>query len=135
MNISNTQPFRTAAVLYADNGTEVTSVKTSKRKIIESIFLENENKELLVSQLGREIETKLSLTFSEDEIKDIVNSENKESSYFVGNIDACGKCFNLTVVQFGRGGPAISHKNANIAKKCRKTESPPTDSTLLSKSV
>lgn len=88
MNLNNPQAFRTAAVLFADNGSDGHSMNIAKRKIIESIFLGNDNREMFVSEIVIEIEKKLFLIFSEDEISEIIKSAiNKESDIFYTRTD------------------------------------------------
>ncbi|MEB4763226.1 hypothetical protein OZN48_22375, partial [Chryseobacterium indologenes] len=67
----NTEIFRLAAVLYADNNYEV-KPKTIHRKIIESIFIENENSIISIYELINEIKTRYNFIFDYDEIYQIV---------------------------------------------------------------
>ncbi len=78
----NTEIFRLAAVLYADNNYEV-SPKTIHRKVIESIFIDNGNTFLGIHTLIDKIKSKYSLDFIEEEIKAIVS----EAEYF--NTSSC----------------------------------------------
>lgn len=68
--------IRTAAVLYADDNQNTTQ-KTITRKIVESVFLRVENRELSIHQIIEEIHTDLNLEFAEDEIKKIINTSDK----------------------------------------------------------
>ncbi len=73
--------FRLAAVLYADNNYEVSS-KTIHKKIIESVFIDNENKELNAHQIIELIQTNYSFIFDIEEIVSIVNNP-KETGFLV----------------------------------------------------
>jgi Mitochondrial calcium uniporter len=68
--------IRTAAIMYADE-TQIVNIKTIHRKVIESAFVDNENKELNTHQIIDYIQTKLDLLFVEEEIKSIVNATKK----------------------------------------------------------
>lgn len=67
----NTDIFRLAAVLYADNNYEV-KPKTIHRKIIESLFIDNNNEILTIYKLIDEIKNKYNFIFDEDEVYEIV---------------------------------------------------------------
>lgn len=71
------QLFRLATVLYADNNYEV-SPKTIHRKIIESVFLESNAKELTVHQIIDFVQDNYNITLEEEGIEDIVNSKREK---------------------------------------------------------
>lgn len=66
-----TDIFRLAAVLYADNNYEV-KPKTIHRKIIESVFIDNDNNILSIYNLIDEIERSYNIIFDYDEVYSIV---------------------------------------------------------------
>lgn len=66
---------RTATVIYADSMSNRTT-NTIKRKFVESVFVNNNNTLLTLSELVNTIEEKMGLMFSEDEISPIVKDEN-----------------------------------------------------------
>src|SRR5690606_18482464 len=68
----NSEIFRLAAVLYADNNYEV-SRKAIHRKVIETIFIENNNDFIGIHTLIDHIKIKYTLDFTEEEIKEIVS--------------------------------------------------------------
>lgn len=71
----NTEIFRLAAILYADNNYEV-APKTLHRKVIESIFIDNNNDFIGIHSLIDSLKSKYILDFTEEEIKDIVSDTN-----------------------------------------------------------
>jgi hypothetical protein len=74
----NKQNFiRTAAVVFADD-THLVSSDTIKRKIIETCFIENSNKEITIDNAIDFIDNNLSLHFESSEIIEIIN----KSKYF-----------------------------------------------------
>ncbi|NOX48577.1 MAG: hypothetical protein GXO89_16540 [Chlorobi bacterium] len=86
-----TQLFRLATVLYADNNYEV-ATKTIHRKIIESVLLECKAKEFSVHQIIDFIQDNYSITFEEEALKEIVNSEKQDgflTNYRKGNLYVC----------------------------------------------
>ena len=68
--------FRLAAVLYADSNDDVSTEKVYRR-IIESIFIDNENKKLTLSGIIELINKKYSLIFSEEDIIKYINYKGK----------------------------------------------------------
>ena len=82
--------IRTSAIIYSD---ELGSTKTTtiKRKYIESIFLMNENSQLIIDSLLHEITEKFNIHFSELEIVSIVNNSKDFFEY-----NELSKCLNLT---------------------------------------
>ena len=66
---------RTATVIYADSMSNRTT-NTIKRKFVESVFVNNNNTLLTLSELVNTIEEAMGLMFSEDEISPIVKDEN-----------------------------------------------------------
>lgn len=73
----NTDIFRLAAVLYADNNYEV-NPKTIYRRIIESILLDNNNDVIGIHALIDTIKAKYELDFTFEEIQEII----KDDKYF-----------------------------------------------------
>ena len=73
----NTDIFRLAAVLYADNNYEV-NPKTIYRRIIESILLDNNNDVIGIHTLIDTIKAKYELDFTFEEIQEII----KDDKYF-----------------------------------------------------
>ena len=69
--------IRTSAIIYADE-TSTVSTKTIQRKFIEAVFIDNENKALVLSDLITEIERKFNLSFSIDETTLIINKADIE---------------------------------------------------------
>ncbi|MBO9572630.1 MAG: hypothetical protein J7497_10555, partial [Chitinophagaceae bacterium] len=74
---SQSQLFRLAAVLYADNNYEV-APKTIIRKVIESALLSMGNKPVIVHSLIDFIHDSYNLQITEDEIKSIITSDKQE---------------------------------------------------------
>jgi hypothetical protein len=68
--------IRTAAIMYADE-TQVVNIKTIHRKVIESVFVDNDNKPMSVHNIIDHIQSKLKLVFTEEEITEIVNNTKK----------------------------------------------------------
>jgi hypothetical protein len=67
--------IRTSAIIYADEiNTKTTN--TIRRKFVESVFVFNDNKPLNTDALIYDIENKFKLTFSEKEIRGIVNDSD-----------------------------------------------------------
>jgi hypothetical protein len=64
--------FRLAAILYADNNYEV-KTKTIHKKIIESIFIENNNEIISIHNLIDLVQTKYNLIFTFEEVQEIVS--------------------------------------------------------------
>lgn len=62
--------------MFAED-TKVVNIKTSHRKIVESIFVDNNNKELSIHGIIDGIQSNLELVFDEKEIKDLVNDSKK----------------------------------------------------------
>lgn len=65
---------RTAAVIYADSMSKSTT-STIKRRFIESVFINNGNSLLTISELADNIENDMGLLFSEEEIKPIIKDD------------------------------------------------------------
>lgn len=76
--IKDTEIFRLATILYADNNYEVSS-KTILRKIVESIFLAEDNKIIGIHSLIDMIKDRYTLDFTEEEVKDII----KDTDFFI----------------------------------------------------
>ena len=66
---------RTATIIYADSMSNRTT-NTIKKKFVESVFVNNGNTLLTLSELVNIIEETMGLMFSEDEIKPIVKDES-----------------------------------------------------------
>lgn len=83
----NNNIIRIAAVLYADDNQNVSAL-TILRKIVEAILFDYNNKELSNHELIDNIQNSLKLTFSEDEIVNIVeNSDAFEVRQDISNND------------------------------------------------
>lgn len=65
---------RTAAIIYADNMSNRTT-NTIKKRFVESVFVNNGNALLTLSELVNKVEGEMGLMFSEDEIRPIVKDE------------------------------------------------------------
>jgi hypothetical protein len=70
--------IRTSAIIYAEEAKSISS-KTIQRKIIESVFVENENKQLTVYEIISETERIFSLSFSYEEIHSLINNQKTKS--------------------------------------------------------
>lgn len=68
--------IRIAAVMYADES-QVVNIKTIYRKLVESVFVETDNKPLTVHNIIDFIHNKLKLVFTEEEITEIINDTRK----------------------------------------------------------
>jgi hypothetical protein len=64
--------IRTSAIIYADE-TSTVSTKTIQRKFIEAVYIENNNGQLVITDLLTEIEKKFNLSFSIEETTEIIN--------------------------------------------------------------
>jgi len=69
--------IRTSAIIYADETCTV-STKTIQRKFIEAVYIDNDNKELVINDLITEIEKKFNLSFSIDETTAIINKADAD---------------------------------------------------------
>ena len=67
--------IRTSAIIYSD---EIGSAKTHtiERKLVEAIFVINENKELPIAEVIQNLDKNFSLNYEENEIIQIVNDSN-----------------------------------------------------------
>ena len=72
--------IRTSAIIYSD---EIGSAKTHtiERKLIEAIFVINDNKELLIAEVIQNLEKNFSLNYEENEIIQIVNDSNEHFEF------------------------------------------------------
>lgn len=70
--------IRTAAIVFSEESTAL-KTKTVQRKIIESVFVENENKELTFDATIDELKKSLNMDFDYEEVKKIVEDEKKAS--------------------------------------------------------
>jgi len=75
---------RAAAIIYADENANVNTI-TTHRKIIEAIFIDNNNKPSTVDQIIDQINDKLKLTFLEEEIELAIARNSK--GYFEIKVD------------------------------------------------
>jgi len=82
---------RTAAIIYSEESSAIKST-TIQRKIIEAIFVENENKELNVNQIIDELKNSLIMDFDIEEVENIIDDKhskfdtrycNKENTNFI----------------------------------------------------
>jgi len=69
---------RTAAIIFSEESSAIKST-TVQRKIIESIFVENDNKELTIDQIIDELKNSLEMDFEVEELNDLINDEKKSS--------------------------------------------------------
>lgn len=65
---------RTAAIVYSETDSVIKS-STIQRKIIESLFVENDNTELTINQMIDELKSSLEMDFDINEIEVIINDE------------------------------------------------------------
>jgi hypothetical protein len=72
---------RTAAIIFSEESSAIKST-TVQRKIIESIFVENENKELTIDEIIDNLNASFEMNFDFDEVKKIVN-DDKHSHFEV----------------------------------------------------
>lgn len=86
--------FRLAAVLYADNNYEVNPA-TIHRKILESVFLDNDNSELTVHAIIEIIEKDFNFVFDFEEVSEII-LQNQTSHFLVGKNAAGDLLVSLT---------------------------------------
>lgn len=106
----NIEIFRLAAVLYADNNYEV-APKTLHRKVIESLFIDNDNDFIGIHTLIDNLKSKYTLDFTEEEIRDIVS--NKE--YFnSSNCKIEGLKITLTAKRFENVSSKINSNNLDF---------------------
>lgn len=90
--MNNKNIIRTAAIVFSEENTTLKTT-TVQRKIIESVFVENENKELTFDSIIDELKKSLNMDFYVEEVKAIVRDEkkskfdlrldNKQNEYFV----------------------------------------------------
>ena len=76
--------LRAAAVLYADDNQYV-SIKNIHKKIIEAVFLENENKPLTIIEIIEQSLENYNLIFEEGEIIDVINNEKNSEDFEIQN--------------------------------------------------
>jgi hypothetical protein len=100
--------FRLAAVLYADNNYEV-SPKTILRKIIESLFLTNDNIFLSIDSIIEQIEQKYDFIFSEEEIERTVKAH--KSTHFLIALANDEKLICLENDRLNTLKSKVNHKN------------------------
>ncbi len=72
--MNNKNITRTAAIIYSEESSAIKS-STVQRKIIESLFIENNNKELTIDQVIDELKSSLEMDFGSDEVTKIVNDD------------------------------------------------------------
>jgi hypothetical protein len=83
----DSEMFRLASVLYADNTYDI-KPRNIKRKILESIFIDNNNKQLNIHDILDIIESRYKLIFDITEIEDVVKKENESKFYINYNKDS-----------------------------------------------
>lgn len=108
---------RTAAIIYSD---ELGSSKTDKiqRKIIESIYVLNENAALSMETLLQEIECNYQLKYEEDEVKHLLNSTGAEFSFDDKYEKICLKDEKFQKLKLKEGGvDPIVEKFLNLKKQ------------------
>lgn len=79
--------IRTSAIIYAEES-KIISTKTIQRKFVESVFIDNNNKPLVIDNLISEIEKTFNLSFSVEEVLAIIN--NQKHDYFNTQIKGNG---------------------------------------------
>jgi hypothetical protein len=72
--MNNKNITRTAAIIYSEESSAIKS-STVQRKIIESLFIENDNRELTIDQVIDELKSSLDMDFGSDEVTKIVNDD------------------------------------------------------------
>ena len=89
--MNNKNITRTAAIIYSEESSAIKST-TVQRKIIEALFVENENKELNIDQIIDELKNSLNMDFDKEEVEKIINDKhskfdtrycNKEKNNFI----------------------------------------------------
>lgn len=74
--MNNKNIIRTAAIVFSEENTTLKS-STVQRKIIESIFVEKNNKELSINHIIDELKRSLNMDFDYDEVKKIIEDHKK----------------------------------------------------------
>jgi hypothetical protein len=77
INLKQKEAFRLAAVLYAENNYLVNPA-TIHRKIIESVFLDNDNDSLSIHNIIDKIESNYNFVFGYEEVERLVVNDRKE---------------------------------------------------------
>ncbi|MBC8753981.1 hypothetical protein H2O64_04815 [Kordia sp. YSTF-M3] len=72
--MNNKNITRTAAIIYSEESSAIKS-STVQRKIIESLFVENDNKELTIDQVIDKLKSSLEMDFGTDEVTKIINDD------------------------------------------------------------
>lgn len=72
---SLTSLIRTAAIIYADSNLEARKAITIRRRFIEAIFVMRGNQPLSIQDIIDQLDDELKITFSEDEVREIVSDE------------------------------------------------------------
>lgn len=72
--MNNKNITRTAAIIYSEESSAIKS-STVQRKIIESLFIENNNKELSIDNVIDELKNSLDMDFETEEVTKIVNDD------------------------------------------------------------
>lgn len=83
--MNNKNITRTAAIIYSEESSAIKS-STVQRKIIESLFIENDNHELTVHGVVDELKNSLEMDFDIEEVIEIVNDD--KHSYFEVRFDS-----------------------------------------------
>lgn len=74
--MDNKNIIRTAAIVFSEENTTL-KTHTVQRKIVESIFIENDNKGLSIDNIIDELKSSLNMDFEYEEVKKIVEDEKK----------------------------------------------------------
>ena len=82
--MNNRNIIRTAAIVFSEENTVIKST-TVQRKIIESLFIENDNKELNTDEIIDSLKKSLDMDFDIQEVEKIMNDE--KHSYFEMRLD------------------------------------------------
>jgi hypothetical protein len=76
--MNNKNITRTAAIIFSEESSAIKST-TVQRKIIESLFVENDNSELTIDQIIDELKSSLELDFDTEEISQLIKDEKKSN--------------------------------------------------------
>lgn len=104
--------FRLAAVLYADNNYEV-NPKTIHRKIIESVFLDNNNNQSSTHYIIEAIEKDYGFIFDFEEVNDIL-TKNTETHFLLGKNSEGALMASLTPQRFSVVNSKLNSNNIDF---------------------
>ena len=82
--MNNKNIIRTAAIVFSEESSAIKSI-TVQRKIIESLFIENNNKELNTDEIIDSLKNSLDMDFDTSEVESIMNDD--EHSHFEMRLD------------------------------------------------